>query len=141
MEQIFFFVLLGASCLIAWLRGGTPERIACVFFAVASIISTLIVSDRGAMFSEIEMGLFATDTALFLSLVGLALTADRYWPMWLASLQMVSVFMHPAFGFSETKMAFAYAVASIFWSYPMMIILVVGAFRHHRRSQAARASA
>jgi hypothetical protein len=133
MEQTIFFSVLALSCFVAWARGGAPERIGALLLATAAIVSTVIVGNRETMFSGIEWGLFATDTILLLALVVLALSVDRYWPMWLASLQMVSVWMHPAFGFSETKMAFAYAIASIFWSYPMQIVLVVGTIRHQKR--------
>jgi urea transporter len=134
MEQVFFFSVHIFSCTVSWVRGGIPERVAAILLTVAAVISTLIVRNQETMFSDIEWGLFATDTILFLALVMLAIYSDRYWPMWLASLQLVSVWMHPAFNFSQNKMAFAYAIASIFWTYPMQFILVSGALRHHRRA-------
>lgn len=136
MEQLIFFVILGVSCLIAGLRGGPPERIAAFLLGLAAVLSTLLAGRNGAAFSHTEWELFGVDFALLVALVALALTADRYWPMWLSSLQFVSVWMHPAFGLTESKMAYAYAVANIIWSYPMLLILVLGALRHHNRLRA-----
>jgi hypothetical protein len=136
MEKLVFDAFLGISCLVAWLKGGQPERVAAVLFVFATLLSLAVVSSGGEMFGAIEWGLFFVDLCLFITLVALSLASDRYWPMWLASLQMVSVWMHPAFGMTESKMAYAYAVASIFWSYPMLIILVIGALRHDRRVRA-----
>jgi hypothetical protein len=138
MENIFFLIVLAVTTGVAWSRGGLPERAAAVMLATAAIVSGLIAGNAESKFSALEWGLFATDSALFFALLGLALWADRYWPMWLAALQFVSVWMHPAFGLSQHKMAFAYAIATIFWAYPMQMILVVGTLRHHRRKVAAQ---
>jgi hypothetical protein len=135
MEQSIFFSLHTLSCVIAVKYGGVPERIAAALLATAAIVSTAIVGSQITMFSELELGLFIVDLVLFLTLLGLALSADRYWPMWLAALQLVSVWAHPAFAFSQSKMAYAYAVTSIFWTYPIQLILVIGAVRHHKRTQ------
>jgi hypothetical protein len=136
MEQIVFFSLLLVACLTAWLQGGRPERIAAVLLATAAIMSTLVAGRGSSIFSQPEWGLFGIDSVLAVLLTGLALSVDRYWPMWLSALQIVSALMHPAFGFSQTKLAFAYAVASIIWSYPMLMILIFGALRHQRRLKA-----
>lgn len=135
MERIAFDVCLAAACFIAWKRGGKPEQIAAALFVAAGFGSWIVVGESASIFSSTEWELFAIDFALFFALVALALTADRYWPMWLSSLQFVSVWMHPAFGLSESKMAYAYAVASIIWSYPMLLILVLGALRYHKRTR------
>jgi hypothetical protein len=140
MEQLIFFSTLAISSVIAWHRGGAPERVAAVLFILAAFASTLIV--RGPhMFAEVEWGLFTVDFLLFAALVALALISDRYWPMWLASFQLVSVCMHPAFGLTTSKKAFAYAIASIIWSYPMLLILVLGAVRHQRRTDVSMRAA
>jgi uncharacterized membrane protein len=134
MQQVIFFTALALSCLTAWFRGGTPERLGALLLATAAVVSTLVADSGSYPFAEFEWGLFAIDSILFLTLVWLALSADRYWPMWLAALQLVSVWVHPAFAFSQSKIAFAYAVTSIFWSYPMLMILAIGAVRHHKRT-------
>jgi hypothetical protein len=134
MESVIFDTMLLFSCFVAWLRGGTPERAAAALLFSAAALSWIVIGDGKRGFSHAEWGLFIVDFALALSLIGLALWADRYWPMWLSALQVVSVLMHPAFGLSQSKMAFAYAIASIFWSYPMLFILILGSIRHYKRS-------
>jgi hypothetical protein len=141
MESVIFDIVLLLSCLVAWRRGGTPERAAAALLFSAAALSWLVLGDGKHRFSHAEWGLFGIDFVLAISLVTLALRADRYWPMWLSALQIVSVLMHPAFGLSQNKMAFAYAIASIFWSYPMMLILMVGSMRHYVRVKIAPSKA
>jgi hypothetical protein len=141
MEKVFFFSVLVFTCFYSWQRGGEPERIASVLLLTAGIISTFIAGNGSNLFVRIEWGLFFVDSVLAVLLVWLSLWADRYWPMWLSALQIVSVLMHPAFGLSQHKMAFAYAIASIFWSYPMMLILMVGSMRHYVRVKIAPSKA
>ncbi len=133
MEQILFFGALFVSCLTAGILGGGPERIAAALLAIAGVISTLIAGSEASIFSQIEWGLFLVDSVLALFLVLLALATDRYWPMWLSALQIVSALMHPAFGLSVQKLPFAYAIATIIWSYPMMMILMIGTVRYRAR--------
>jgi hypothetical protein len=134
MERLAFDSLLLFSCIIAWFRGGDPEKKAATMLFSAATLSWLVVDHGATMFSQIEWRLFIVDFMLAVALLILAISADRYWPMWLTALQIVSLLMHPAFGLSQSKMAFAYAVAVIAWSYPMLIILIVGTIRHTRRS-------
>jgi hypothetical protein len=135
VDKMAFFSTLLATCFYAWNRGGKPERVAALLFITAAVVSTMLASNDSVLFSNIEWGLFFVDILLAAFLIWLALSADRYWPMWLSALQIVSVLMHPAFGFSQNKMAMAYAIASIFWSYPMMLILILGTIRHSQRNQ------
>jgi hypothetical protein len=135
MERVIFDTVLLFSCFIAWLRGGSSEKAAAALLLSAAVLSWVVMDHGKANFSKPEWGLFVVDFALAIALITLSLRADRYWPMWLSALQIVSLLMHPAFGISQNRMAFAYAIASIFWSYPMMLILILGTIRHSQRNQ------
>jgi hypothetical protein len=133
MERLVFDIFLLVSCVIAWFRGGDPEKKAAIMLFLAALLSWIVVERGENMFSHVEWRLFLVDLALAIALLVLAISADRYWPMWLTAFQIVSLLMHPAFGLSQSKMAFAYAIAAIAWSYPMLMILIVGTIRHRRR--------
>ncbi len=135
MEPFISLSFLVLTCVVAWRLGGPPERMATLLLATAAILSLFVASSGATLFTEIEWGLFAVDGILAAGLVWLALWADRYWPLWLASLQLVSLCMHPAYIMSQHKMAFAYAIACIVWSYPMLAILALGAWRHAARNR------
>jgi hypothetical protein len=132
MVAVVFNILLFVSCGFALFRGGKPERIGALLLATAAILSGIVVQWDQA-YRHTEWGVFAIDLALLLGLLILALKANRYWPLWLTSFQLVTIWSHLAVGMFATTMPLAYAIASMAWSYPMLIMLAFAARRHHQR--------
>lgn len=132
MDALIFGIMLVSCCGFAFLRGGAPERIAATLLLL-SAIGSLAVASREATFSKTEWGIFAVDCALFAGLFALAMFSNRYWPLWLAAFQLVTIWSHLAFGTLAVQMPLAYAIASTIWSLPMLIILASGTQRHRRR--------
>jgi hypothetical protein len=132
MEKYIYYIFLIPSCLFAYKFGGVPEKKVSILFLISSFVTTFFVSNNND-FHSIKWDLFGIDLSLAIFLIVISLSADRYWTMAISSLQIVSAAMHPAFALSESKMAFAYAIAMIFWSYPMIIILIIGAMRYQQR--------
>lgn len=132
MDALLFAVLLVLCCGFAGLRGGAPERIGAALLVSAAILSLLLVSNRVA-FSTTEWGIFGIDCALLAGLFALAMFANRYWPLWLTSLQLVTIWSHLAFGTVAAQMPLAYAISSTVWSFPMLIMLALGTHRYQRR--------
>jgi hypothetical protein len=133
MIAVMFDVLLIASCIYSLLMGGIAEKIGSVLLASAALFSFGAILISQAPYVRIEMAIAAIDLVLFFGLLTLALLADRYWPMWLTSMQLVTIWSHPAFGIASQKIPFAYAVASKIWSFPMLILLAIGTYRYRNR--------
>jgi hypothetical protein len=129
---VAFNLFLVTCCSFALWRGGKPERIGALMLATASLLSALMVRWDDA-YRHVEWGVMLIDIALFAGLLALALKANRYWPLWLTSFQLVTLWSHLAASALTATMPLAYAIASMAWSYPMLIILVLGAQRHARR--------
>jgi hypothetical protein len=132
MEQYFYTLALTSCCIYGYLKGGMPERLVSIIFLISSIASGIFTINHSTYIS-IEWGLFFIDITLAIFLVCISLSADRYWPMWLSALQIVSALMHPAFGMSEHKSPFAYVIATVILSYPMLAILMIGTYRYQLR--------
>ena len=132
MDAYLFDGLLLASCVFAGFYGGTPERMGAAMMVIASNLSFWLVSRQGT-FQDVEWGVFLVDCGLLVGLLALALYANRYWPMWVTSMQFVTVWSHLGFLSVASKLPWAYAVASTIWSFPMLIILAWGTVRHRRR--------
>lgn len=85
------------------------------------------------VYMSVESGVFLVDVACAVAFVALALWANRYWPLWIAGLQLLGVSAH------AVKLAYpdviprAYAFVTVFWSYPMLLLIVLGTFRHQQR--------
>jgi hypothetical protein len=75
----------------------------------------------------------AVDLATLAAFVVLALYSQRFWPLWIAGLQLTASTAH-MLRMADTELApLAYAIAERFWSYPILLIIAVGTFRAHRR--------
>ena len=128
-----FTTLLLACCGYALARGGRPEKLCAMMMLVATAFTMAIFPEVKGRFAELEVGLFAADLVLLLAFVGLALAADRYWPMWISSMQLVAVMSHVVGAILGERVPLAYAVAVVLWSYPMVVMLALATYRHHVR--------
>lgn len=130
---VLFAALLIGSCGYALVRGGTPERIVGGALAVAALATSLALSDIQSRFMQVETGAFLVDLVLLLVLVIVALLADRCWPLLLAGLHLATVGAHFLKHFDTHMIRVTYALSVAMWSYPMLIILAVGTWRHQQR--------
>lgn len=128
--QVIFLACLLLSCGYALLKGEGPERLAAVAMLAAAFASPLV---ERAGFADPEYGLLAVDLALLVCLVALALATARFWPMWAAAFHLTGAAMHLAKVADPTVWPMAYAVGSIWWSYPVLGALAYGTWREARR--------
>lgn len=138
---IFFWLLLATSCGYALLRGGRCERIAAFVFLSATIVSILAHSPVHVRYVAIELSDLIIDVLVLAALLSLALLSDRFWPLWVAGLQLTTTMSHLLKWIQPDLLPLAYAAAERFWSYPILIILLFGAWRQHRRQRETRQSA
>lgn len=134
MNHVLIYATLFLCCSgLAMILGGAPERVATVLFVAGNVLSIIVQRPFGSAWVTIETAVFVVDILLFVALIGLALVADRYWTIWLASLQGITVLMHLAAAGSPAFIAPAYYSAVAASGYPMAVLLAIGAWRHHRR--------
>lgn len=130
--SIFVALLVLSSGYALW-RGGAPERIAAIAMLAATVASALVRADVDHRFIEMETGLLVVDGLLLLILVAIALRADRGWPLLIAGLHLVTVGTHAIKLLEPDMIRVTYAVMLAFWSYPMVITLAIGTWRHRQR--------
>ncbi|MDQ8756448.1 hypothetical protein RCO27_09420 [Sphingosinicella sp. LHD-64] len=131
---LFYWTVLALCGLYVFWRGGAAERVGMGIVVVGSILTTLSASaSLTVRFHSIEVGMFLVDVAVFVAFAALALFADRFWPLWVAGLQLVGTLSHTLVLASSQVVAWAYAVTQALWAYPILLIIVIGAARHHRR--------
>ena len=73
------------------------------------------------------------DLAVLASFVFVALRSNRFWPLWVAGLQLTSSMAHVMKAIDDRLVPLAYGAAIAFWSYPILVILAIGTWRQHRR--------
>lgn len=131
-----FWALLILSCGYALLRGRKYERIAAGVFLAASIISVANHLTLHVRYQSIDIADVVVDTAVLISVVAIALVSDRFWPLWVAGFQLVNSMSHFLKAVTVSLPPWGYAIASRFWSYPILVLLLIAAWRQHQRSQA-----
>jgi hypothetical protein len=142
VRLIIFNALLFGSCGYALLKGRSDARIVAIVCIVAAFASSALKAPIHASYSTVEWGVLTVDIATFAAFTFVALTSDRFWPLWVSGLQLTTSLGHLLKGIDANLLPLAYAAALRFWSYPILIILVIGVWRQQRRSklQPARAN-
>lgn len=135
MAPNLFRVLLLLVVLYAFLRGRRDEKQAVSILVLGVIATELVLPPRHERFASIEAELLLVDLAVLGGFVWLALRSDRFWPLWVAGLQLTTILGHVFKAVDQALFPKAYAAALVFWFYPMLLILAVGTWRTHRRRQ------
>jgi hypothetical protein len=128
-----FLILLIGTCAYALWRGGAPERIAAAAMLAACVGSAIVRSDVELRFTQIETGLFLIDILLLAILFAVALKADRGWPMLVTALHLATVGAHAVKLVDPGMIRVTYVVMIAFWSWPMVLALAIGTWRHRSR--------
>jgi hypothetical protein len=129
----YFEALLLACTVYAFLAGGGPERIGAGVYALSCVLSLIVYRATPIRFHSVEIGVFLVDVAVFVAFVILALRANRYWPIWVSALLGIGVLGHLAMLLHPRVIPWAYAVVLSIWSYPILLLIVVGTYAHRRR--------
>jgi len=86
-------------------------------------------------FTHPEVGILIVDLLILSAFVMLALNAERYWTLWICSLQVIQVLSHIPIMLIPELLPQAYYIIAAIWVYPMLIVLTVGTYRHQQRLQ------
>ena len=144
MSPILYWSLLILSCGYALYRGGRYERLVALICIVAdrqkawwyaTIATVTVNSPLNRMYANVEQGALLVDLAVLAAFVAVALVSDRFWPLWVAGLQLTTSFAHFLKAIDPHLVPLAYGAAVRFWGYPILLILFFGAWRNHRRLQ------
>ena len=128
-----FHLILALTCGYALVRGRSDERWVAATCIVASVATRLTVSPVLHRYSGVEIGVFLVDLGTFAAFTFVALRTQRFWPLWIAGLQLTTVMSHILKAIDTTLFPVAYAAAGRLWSYPILLILAVGTWRSHQR--------
>ena len=134
LPWLFRFLLIGVVIFALW-RGGRDERLVAAFCIIGTIMTQLVLGPIPERFQNVEIGLLAVDLVLLAGFLAVALQSYRFWPLWVAALQLTTTLGHLLRGLDSTLIPKAYAASLSFWGYPILIVLLVGTWRTYRRQQ------
>jgi len=141
MRIYIYWSLLALTCGYALLRGRRDERFTAAVCIIASLMMPFVLAPFAERYVGVELGAVAVDFAVLGAFVAVALRSDRFWPLWIAGLQLTTILSHLIKLVHLDLLPWAYAAAGHFWSYPILIILALGTWRGHRRMQQQQAVA
>lgn len=140
LARILFWSILLLTFAYALWRGRSDERMAATVCVLATIATRFAISPLTVRYTGVELGLLTIDMAVLAAFVAIALRSQRFWPLWIAGLQLTNSLSHLMKVIELDLLPRAYAAAAMFWSYPILLIIVVGTWRsHHRSMQESRA--
>lgn len=131
--QLIFLVALIGSCGAALWLGRGNERWTAIALLVSAVASPLVEQSE---FVQPESGILVIDLVLLGYLLVLALRSDRFWPLWAAGFHVVGTMIHVARLVDVSIWPNAYAVAQVFWAYPVLAALAVGTWWEGRFREA-----
>lgn len=130
---VLFNIVLAAACVYAFVAGGAPERWTAAVFALGAAATFALPFEHHASYHSVHVKLLAVDVLTLLGLVGIALRADRFWPLYVSALHLITIAIHGVKAFQPTLVPWMYAGASGKIAYPMLALLAIGALRHRHR--------
>lgn len=121
-------------CGYALAAGGAPERWVAAIMLLGSLLSPMVV--RGSThFVQVEWRVFAIDVVDQILLLAVAAKADRFWPIAVAGVHLMSPLTHvtkATIGYVEPR---AYAIAQAAASYLILLLMAIGTARHQGRKR------
>ena len=132
MHVLVYFTLLVLITVFALTRGGGDERWGALTCLAASLASLLVLSPLTVRFRGVESSLALVDVLALFAFTAIALRSNRFWPLWVAGLQLTTAMGHLLKLADPKLVPMAYAAALALWSYPILLILAIGVFRAPR---------
>lgn len=140
MAPNLFRVLLLLVAVYAFVRGRRDERQVGTVLVAGVIATTLALSPVAHRYNGLETTVMLVDVAVFAGFLWVALRSERFWPLWIAGLQLTTIIGHVLKAVDVHLFARAYGAALSFWGYPIVLILALGTWRGARRARRSEAA-
>jgi hypothetical protein len=137
MAPNLFRLLLVLVAAYAFLRGSRDERQVGIVLVTGVIATTLALSPVAHRYNGLEATVMFVDLAVFAGFLWVALRSERFWPLWIAGLQLTTIIGHLLKAVDIHLFARAYGAALSFWGYPIVLILAIGTWRGTNRARRA----
>lgn len=131
-HYVIFWGLLLMICGYAFWRGRYEERAAAAACLIATVTTVLVIQPIAERYSNPDPLLIGIDLAMLAVFVAIALKSQRFWPLWAAGFQLTMSMSHLLRTVDSDLIPRAYAAAAVFWSYPILLVILVGTWRTPR---------
>src|SRR5687767_2187606 len=94
LSPFTYWIVLIAVSVYAFARGRLDERWAAAICIAATVGTKLLHSPLSSRFSNVEIGVLVVDCMALLGFTLIALRSERFWPLWVAGLQLTTIIAH-----------------------------------------------
>lgn len=132
---LWFIFNFGITFLVtgfAMWKGGRTEQFAGLFILVATILTFLLPDRR---WNDVQFGMMWMDIVSFLILIGFALFADRWWTLFAAAVQGLSVLLHLAFWAQMKITSYVYMTGVNIVGHMLLLTLLCGTISYVLRQR------
>ncbi len=138
-----FHGLMVATLAFAWIAGGRAERAGVLLVAGMAAFSWLSQAISYSRFATIDPLALVQDFVGFAGFMYIGLRARRFWPLWAAAMQLLSLAAHFARGLKSEVDPMVYALMKSVPTLVVCLAIAAGAalYRRRRRVASSRGSA
>lgn len=133
MAPTLFRILLALVALYAVVRGSRDERLISLICVAGALATHVLISPLRHRFAGVEIPVMIIDILVLAGFMLVALRSSRFWPLWVAGLQLTTMLGHLLKAIDLSLLPRAYGASMAFWAYPIVLIVAVGTWRGHRR--------
>ena len=122
---VLFWIFTTVCCGYALTFGDRDGRIAAAMI-VAAVMLSWIAQGRQETWTAINLPVMAADLLLWIGQIALMLCSRRYWPIWMAAAQSLTVASHLATLVTSGFTQKSYAGLATVWAIPCLLCMVGG---------------
>src|SRR3954451_20095038 len=138
LSPVEYWMVLFAVAFYAFACGRQDERAAAITCIAATVGSVLLNSRFADRFSHVEYGVMSVDLLALVAFTAIALRTERFWPLWVAGLQLTTILAHVMKAVELNLMPQAYAAAARPGFSPFFLIIIAGPWRSPQRPRRER---
>lgn len=129
MRVVFFYLLLAGLLALTLWRGRRHEQLAAAVCIAGTVLTVAVGNKLAVHSSSFDVAAFLVDAAIFVVFLMIALQSSRFWPMWVAGFQLPAVTVHLLIVLAPDLPGAIFGTALAFWSYPILLLIGIGAWR------------
>lgn len=124
MLAVFFWLLMLMTCAFAACFGGRDGRFLVLISVTATLLS--IPAQLAGSWHATQFWLMIVDLGALFALIWLMLQSSRYWPIWAAACQLMTVLTHIVTLLLHSFSDRIYAGLNTVWVIPLMLFTIIG---------------
>jgi hypothetical protein len=130
---VVFFGLLILSVSLALLKGGKPEKVGALIILGMVALQFASLALEASVYHTVDVASVLVDAFGLISFGVLALHAMRVWPIWAASLQLLSLSSHFARDLDVSVKPLVYVAMKSGPTFFVLVALLMGTILHWHR--------